>query len=483
MEGMGRSRRGHSLGLVTAGMAILAIAVVTIVMATDTSAEPEDMPDLMVEEVYNITEVYQGEDSFFNVTLRNNGEAAYTPRDSPELEVFGYIDNSTWVSGHTTVYREIYRRSSETVNLKVNFGTVGNHTLRVVVDPSNNINESKESNNEMTINVTVLEATENRPPDADGGNDRVGYLDEPVFFSARYSEDPDDDPLTYSWIFGDGGEGSGRFTNHTYSYEGQYGASLIVSDGEKIDIDSFTVTIIKPPVNHPPVAAISIATAQVDRGKDLTLDGRSSTDPDLDKLTYDWDFDASDGLDDWVRGALVSHSWSTAGLYQVTLRVSDGKLSNTTNTMITVLEPLPPNQAPRAFAGEDANAVKGKEVELWGEGFDDDGHIVSWEWDVDADGTYDTYSETDGHLVTTFDETGLKTLWLRVTDNRGDVSRDSVTITVEKQKEGGDSPGPGAIVAITVIAALATSILLARQPSKGGPGGRPKIEKNEPTIK
>jgi hypothetical protein len=266
MEGMGHSRRGHSLALVAAGMAVMAIAVMTIVMASDTSAEPEDMMDLMVEEVYNLTEVFQGEDSFFNVTIRNNGELGYTPANSPVLEVFGYIDDSTWVSGHTTVFREIYRRSNETVNLRVNFGTVGNHTLRVVVDPSNNINESMESNNEMTINVTVLEANENRPPDADGGNDRVGYLDEPVFFSARYSEDPDNDPLTYSWVFGDGGDGSGRFTNHTYIYEGQYGASLIVSDGEKIDIDSFTVTIIKAPVNHPPMAAISMVTSQVDRG-------------------------------------------------------------------------------------------------------------------------------------------------------------------------------------------------------------------------
>ncbi len=481
MEGMGHSRRGHSLALVASGVAIVAIAVMAIVMAEEASAVPEDMPDLMVEEVYNLTEVFQGEDTFFNVTIRNNGELAYTPRDSPVLEVFGYIDNSTWVSGHTTVYREIYRRSNETVNLRVNFGTVGNHTLRVVVDPSDMINETMESNNELTVNVTVIESTENRPPDADGGNDRVGYLNEPVFFSARYSEDPDGDALTYTWIFGDGGEGSGRFMNHTYIYEGQYGCSLIVSDGEKIDIDSFTVTIIKAPVNHPPVAAISIAMSKVDRGKDLTLDGRSSTDPDLDTLTYEWDFDASDGVDDWIRGALVVHSWSETGLYQVTLRVSDGKLTNSTTTMITVLEPPPPNKAPKAFAGNDTTVKKGKEVELMGVGTDDDGHIVSWEWDIDNDGTYDTYSETSGLLVTTFDEVGLKTLWLRVTDDRGDVSRDSVIITVEKAgKEGDDSPGPGVIAAIAV---LSIALLLLRRAPRGGPGGRPKNEKNELTIK
>ncbi len=477
MEGMGHSRRGHSLALAATGIAMVALAVMFIAMATEPSAaEPEDQPDLMVEEVYNLTEVFQGEDTFFNVTIRNSGEEGYTPKDSPVLEIFGYIDDSTWVSGHTTVFRPIYRRTNETFNLKVNFGTVGNHTLKVVVDPSGRINETNEENNELTVNVTVLEANDNRPPEADGGNDRIGYLDEPVFFSARYSEDPDDDPLTYSWVFGDGGEGSGRFTNHTYIYEGQYGASLIVSDGEKIDIDTFTVTIIKAPVNHPPVAAISIATHEVDRGEDLTLDGRSSLDPDLDTLTYDWDFDASDGVDDWVRGALVVHSWSATGVYQVTLQVSDGKLSNRTTTLITVVEPLPPNQPPRAFAGNDTTVKKGKELQLTGIGTDDDGHIVSWEWDVDNDGTYDTYSEIDGQLTTTFDEVGLNTLWLRVTDNRGGVHKDSVIITVEKAKDDGkDSPGPGAVAAILAITII---IIVVRQgPGRGALAATPKLRK------
>jgi PKD repeat protein len=481
MDGMGHTRRGSSLALVAAGAVITAIAVMAIALAGGTSAEQQDLPDLLVVEATNLTEVYQGEDTFFNVTIENAGEGAYTPKGSPALEVFGYIDESTWVSGHTTVYQEIYRRSNVTVNLKVNFGTVGNHTLRVVLDPAGMINESREDNNELTVNVTVLEANENRPPDADGGNDRIGYLDEPVYFSALYTEDPDGDPLTYTWVFGDGGEGYGRFQNHTYIYEGQYGVSLIVSDGEKIDIDTFTVTIIEAPVNHPPVAAISIATDKVDRGKDLSLDGRSSTDPDLDTLTYDWDFDASDGVDDWVRGALVVHRWSTAGVYQVTLHVSDGKLSNRTTTLITVLLPPPPNQAPRAFAGNDTVAVKGREVTLRGEGSDDDGFIVSWEWDIDADGTYDTYSEVNGNLVTTFDEVGLKTLWLRVTDNRGGVTKDSVIITVEKaDKDGNDSPGAGALAALVALAIIVT---LVRQAPRGGPGGGSKNEKDELTIK
>jgi len=454
MEGMGHSHRGPSLTLVAVGTAVAFIAVMAIMMAMQASAAPEDRPDLVIGEIYNLTEVYQGDDSFFNVTIKNEGEAAYLTKTSGVLEVFGYIDEATEVSGHTQVNVNIFRRTTVTINLKVN---------------------------EMTVNVTVFESNENRPPVADGGNDRVGYLDEPVLFSARYSEDPDRDHLSYSWIFGDGGEDSGRFTNHTYIYEGQYGVSLIVSDGEKIDIDTFTVSIIEAPVNHPPTATISIGKAKVDEREDLTLDGRQSSDPALDTLTYDWDFDATDGVDDWVRGAMVVHSWDENGVYQVTLKVSDGKETDTTTTLITVLEPPPPNNAPRANAGTDKTAFKGKEIEIVGEGSDQDGHIVSWEWDLDNDGTYDTYSETSGTLATTFDEVGLKTLVLRVTDNRGAVAKDSVTITVEKADGGGDeSPGPGALMAIS---ALAFIYIIVRQASWRGPGGGTKNEKDELTIK
>ena len=481
MEGMGHSRRGPSVALAATGAAVVFIAIVAVIMAIEASADPLDQPDLVIDEIYNLTEVYQGEDTFFNVSIKNAGEGGYTPMGFPPLEVFGYIDDSTWVSGYTTVYQSIYRRSNVTINLKVNFGTVGNHTLRVVLDPSDLINESNEDNNELTVNVTVFESTENRPPEADGGNDRVGYLDEAVFFSARYSEDPDDDPLTYSWVFGDGGEGTSRFTNHTYLYEGQYGVSLIVSDGEKIDIDSFTVTIIEAPVNHPPNAAIVIFKDKVDVGEELSLDGRASSDPDLDDLSHAWDFDATDGVDDWVRGSLVVHSWDAKGVYLVTLQVADGKETDTTTTLITVLEPPPPNQGPRAFAGNDTVVLKGKEIEIIGEGSDPDGHIVSWEWDIDNDGTYDTYSEISGMLVTTFDEVGLQTLLLRVTDNRGAVSKDSVIVTVDKApKDANESPGPGVLA--TLLAITLIYIIVSRGP-QGATGCGTKNEKDELTIK
>jgi PKD repeat protein len=302
-----------------------------------------------------------------------------------------------------------------------------------------------------------------------------------MLFSARYSDDPDGDDMTYSWTFGDGAEGSGRFTNHTYQFIGTYAASLMVSDGEKIDIDSFIVTIIERPVNHPPTAKIHVAKTTIYKGEDLTFDGRTSTDPDFDKLVYDWDFDATDGVDDWVRGAAVVRSWDATGAYVVTLMVSDGYETSTDSLTITVTTPPPPNVNPRAKAGPDIVTKVGKRVQLNGEGIDTDGHIVSWEWDLDGDGEFDTYSERDGTVSQSFDTPGIYTLRLRVTDNRGAISTDSIIVTVEKAGNGADD-SPGLSVLLTLVALTLIAIPLKTR-SATGAGGGIRGEKGGPSFK
>jgi glucose/arabinose dehydrogenase len=61
---------------------------------------------------------------------------------------------------------------------------------------------------------------------------QVGSAPLLVAFNASASTDPDKDPLTYSWDFGDGSPaGSGVTVNHTYENSGMYTAVLTVSDG------------------------------------------------------------------------------------------------------------------------------------------------------------------------------------------------------------------------------------------------------------
>jgi Domain of unknown function (DUF1929)/PKD domain len=52
-----------------------------------------------------------------------------------------------------------------------------------------------------------------------------------VSFDGRRSSDPDADPLSYSWSFGDGGTSNAAAPAHSYSEPGAYTARLTVSDG------------------------------------------------------------------------------------------------------------------------------------------------------------------------------------------------------------------------------------------------------------
>jgi len=64
-----------------------------------------------------------------------------------------------------------------------------------------------------------------------------------VSFTAQGASDPDGDPLTYSWDFGDGATGSGQTTSHTYADAGNYNVVVTVSDSKLSATASGSVTV------------------------------------------------------------------------------------------------------------------------------------------------------------------------------------------------------------------------------------------------
>ena len=79
----------------------------------------------------------------------------------------------------------------------------------------------------MTVQV-------NAPPVADAGPDLEtfhGGAYDAVLFDGTRSFDPDGDPLTYRWDFGDGAVGTGPKTSHVYKRPGSFTVRLRVSDG------------------------------------------------------------------------------------------------------------------------------------------------------------------------------------------------------------------------------------------------------------
>jgi PKD repeat protein len=112
---------------------------------------------------------------------------------------------------------------------------------------------------------------------------------------------------------------------------GSYPVMARVSDGTANDTKTFNVTVTN--VNNAPTADANGPYSGT-IGNPVAFDGTGSSDPDGDALTYAWDFgDASTGS-----GATTSHTYAAAGVYTVTLTVSDGTLSDSDTSTATIVD-------------------------------------------------------------------------------------------------------------------------------------------------
>jgi hypothetical protein len=64
-----------------------------------------------------------------------------------------------------------------------------------------------------------------------------------VSYSASGASDPDGDPLTFSWNFGDGATGSGSPFSHTFATSGSFNVQVTVSDGKASATAGTTTTV------------------------------------------------------------------------------------------------------------------------------------------------------------------------------------------------------------------------------------------------
>jgi PKD repeat protein len=193
------------------------------------------------------------------------------------------------------------------------------------------VNDGKGGNNNDTLSVTVVAPNQNptvsitRTPT---GNVTTGTS---VAFTATAS-DPDGDPLTYAWDFGDGGSSTQQNPSHPYSTAGTYSAKVVVSDGHNGTATSNTLSITVTAANQNPTVSITrTPTGDVTTGTSVAFTATAS-DPDGDTLTYAWDF--GDGGTSTQQNP--SHPYSTAGTYSAKVVVSDGHNGTATSNTLSI---------------------------------------------------------------------------------------------------------------------------------------------------
>jgi PKD repeat protein len=313
-----------------------------------------------------------------NALVNFNGNNSYDPDSDPITYFWNYGDGniSGWqnwsTSSHTYVSLGTYY-----VTLSVSDGSlIDNDTCTINVNPSN------------------------YPPVPNAGSDKYAKMNETVYFSGNGSYDPDNDPLTYMWYFGDStySSWSSSYTaSHKYNATGTFNAYLGAKDSQYTIYDHCFVYISSSGSNQAPIAnAGSDQNGNV--GSPVYFNGGGSYDPDSDPLLYRWDF--GDGyISGWYNYSTISHSYNNAGNYTVVLKVNDGQL-NDTDSCIAHITIGGSNQAPVANAGSDQNTKINLTVYFDGSGsYDPDNDPLLYKWDFgDSFSTGWQYNSNATHI-------------------------------------------------------------------------------------
>ena len=197
------------------------------------------------------------------------------------------------------------------------------------------------------IQVSVLANDESDPcegnlvPTANPGPNQLNRpVGELVSFSGAGSSDSDGEIVAFAWDFGDGSVGTGSSVSHRYNTAGNFIVQLTVTDDcGAIHRRSAYVTVVSAcSLNQAPTADAG-ANRSALRGETISFDGGGSRDPEGQISAYQWLW--GDGTS--ASGRTASKSYSAAGNYTVTLRVTDscGVVASDTAS-VTVNDPTPP---------------------------------------------------------------------------------------------------------------------------------------------
>ncbi len=164
-----------------------------------------------------------------------------------------------------------------------------------------------------------------------------------ITFDGRGSSDPDGTITAWAWNFGDGATGTGSQIQKRYSAAGTYTVTLTVTDNRGAT-GTTTRTVVVTAPNQPPVASFTFSPTNPDPGQNVVFDAAASSDPDGTITAYNWNFgDGTTGT-----GMKITKAYTSAGVYTVTLTVTDnlGATGTTTRTIQVGTAPPPPPTLP-----------------------------------------------------------------------------------------------------------------------------------------
>ncbi len=292
-----------------------------------------------------------------------------------------------------------------------------------------------------------------------------------VTLTSSGSADPNGNPLTYTWDFGDGSPvvtTADLEVVHRFTQAALVIVNLTVTDVVGLqnwsDIDVTCDAIAPTPIVTVKDKTVVGSTIEADQRETLVMNATSSTDDAvamgdglgiIDYVRFDFGDGNASGVISWSADQQnVSHAYETAGNYTLTLNVTDvvGHWRNTT-VFVHVNDSTPPTPVAVIWPSP---ALAGQVV--WFDGLnssDADGSIVSYSWTFTDDGVPVTL---EGANVSYVFGTGpqMVTVMLNCTDSSGNWA----TTVVMLQVSGAIPEFPDPIVPIAGMAVLVCIIAI-----------------------
>jgi PKD repeat protein len=180
---------------------------------------------------------------------------------------------------------------------------------------------------ETSLTTRDVEVKNQWPPFAIASPDYYSGDKFVIEFNGSDSWDPDGLVISYEWDFDDGTTSDQVNPTHEFPSEGWYQVKLTVTDDDgEHDTASCNIGVgTQLPPNIPSIPD-GPTTGEVDIEYTYTV---SATDPENDDITYGWDWNGDEIVDQWTKWypsgktCIMSHQWDLWGIFTVRVQAKD----------------------------------------------------------------------------------------------------------------------------------------------------------------